>query len=80
MIRASELAKVPEVKLLPELEAVVLAYGTAPNNKSGEASNTRNGYLDNEEELILVFDLGEERYWMGVSWRCWRPWGISIGG
>ena len=48
----------PEVKLLPELEAATLAYGMAPIEKSGEASNNRNGYSDNEEELILIFDLG----------------------
>ena len=86
MVRASELARVTEVTLLLELEAAVLAYGTAPNKKSGKVSNKRNGYLDNEEELILVFNLGEERStfpywkWMGVSWRCWQPLGISIGG
>ena len=47
-IRASELAGVPKVKLLPEPEAAALAYGVA---ESGEKDNSK-------EELILVFDLG----------------------
>jgi len=48
-IRASELAGVPKVKLLPEPEAAALAYGAASDEKA---------HLDEEEELILVFDLG----------------------
>ena len=47
-IRASELAGVPKVKLLPEPEAAALAYGVAA---SGKKDNSK-------EELILVFDLG----------------------
>ena len=39
-----------KVKLLAEPEAAALAYGAAPGDNS-------NGYSD-DEELILVFDLG----------------------
>ncbi|KAL3793360.1 hypothetical protein ACHAWO_002561 [Cyclotella atomus] len=46
-VRASELAGVPKVKLLPEPEAAALAYGVAANKKDSM-----------KEELILVFDLG----------------------
>jgi molecular chaperone DnaK (HSP70) len=46
-IRASELAGVPKVKLLPEPEAAALAYGVSSSNDSTSM-----------EELILVFDLG----------------------
>jgi molecular chaperone DnaK (HSP70) len=46
-IRASELAGVSKVKLLPEPEAAALAYGVAANKKDSM-----------KEELILVFDLG----------------------
>ncbi|KAL7541933.1 hypothetical protein ACHAXR_011368 [Thalassiosira sp. AJA248-18] len=51
-ILASELAGVPKVKLLPEPEAAALAYGSANTD-----NNDGNGQYDNEE-LILVFDLG----------------------
>ncbi|KAL9189846.1 hypothetical protein ACHAXT_009521 [Thalassiosira profunda] len=54
-IRASELAGVPKVKLLPEPEAAALAYGAASAADSDEEEMT--GYYD-KEELILVFDLG----------------------
>ena len=47
-IRASELAGVPKVKLLPEPEAAALAYGITSSDKGGYS----------KEELILVFDLG----------------------
>ncbi|KAL3802674.1 hypothetical protein HJC23_011998 [Cyclotella cryptica] len=47
-IRASELAGVPKVKLLPEPEAAALAYGISSSDKG----------VYSKEELILVFDLG----------------------
>jgi len=51
-VRASELAGVPKVKLLPEPEAAALAYGSASARKS------KSKEYDDAEELILVFDLG----------------------
>ena len=47
-IRASELAGVPKVKLLPEPEAAALAYGASTSDQKDPG----------KEELILVFDLG----------------------
>ena len=47
-IRASELAGVPKVKLLPEPEAAALAYGASASDQKDYG----------KEELILVFDLG----------------------
>lgn len=49
-IRASELAGVPKVKLLPEPEAAALAYGSASSGGGDD--------FGDKEELILVFDLG----------------------
>ncbi|EED89201.1 predicted protein, partial [Thalassiosira pseudonana CCMP1335] len=54
-IRASELAGVPKVKLLPEPEAAALAYGVAT---TGSDSNDEGVSQFDKEELILVFDLG----------------------
>jgi len=51
-IHASEIAGVSKVKLLPEPEAAALAYGS-----STSPSSTNDIMYDNEE-LILVFDLG----------------------
>eukprot|EP00986_Skeletonema_menzelii_P017976 scaffold23406_cov142-Skeletonema_menzelii.AAC.2 len=48
-IRASELAGVEKVKLLPEPEAAALAYGNVDDSSDSEFV---------EDELILVFDLG----------------------
>jgi molecular chaperone DnaK (HSP70) len=48
-IRASELAGVDKVKLLPEPEAAALAYGNVDDSSDTEFA---------EDELILVFDLG----------------------
>ena len=53
IIRASELAGVSKVKLLAEPEAAALAYGSKSYNKNKSKSNNYN-----DEELILVFDLG----------------------
>ena len=55
-IRASELAGVTKVKLLPEPEAAALAYGSSSSSSS--SINPNDMYNDNDEELILVFDLG----------------------
>ncbi|KAK1733265.1 heat shock protein 70 family protein [Skeletonema marinoi] len=48
-IRASELAGVDKVKLLPEPEAAALAYGNVDDSSDSDFA---------EDELILVFDLG----------------------
>lgn len=53
-IRASQMAGVDKVKLLPEPEAAALAYGSASVPSSDEESSV----IDSEGELILVFDLG----------------------
>ncbi len=53
-IRASELAGVEKVKLLPEPEAAALAYGNVDDNSSSSDSDSEFA----EDELILVFDLG----------------------
>ncbi len=50
-IRASELAGVEKVKLLPEPEAAALAYGNVDDDSSDSSEFA-------EDELILVFDLG----------------------
>ena len=53
-IHASEIAGVSKVKLLPEPEAAALAYGSS----STSSSNDMNKMYNDNEELILVFDLG----------------------
>jgi len=58
-IRASELAGVSKVKLLPEPEAAALAYGV--NTGSAKQIDEYGMEMeddDEESELILVFDLG----------------------
>ena len=50
--RAAQLAGIPKVKLLREPEAAALAYGIGKKQISGVLKN------DDEEELVLVFDLG----------------------
>lgn len=55
-IRASELAGVDKVKLLPEPEAAALAYGNVNNNNDDEDDSNISSIP--EDELILVFDLG----------------------
>ncbi len=58
-IRASEMAGVSKVKLLPEPEAAALAYGV--NNGSARRVDEYGMEMENvdeESELILVFDLG----------------------
>ncbi|KAL7534912.1 hypothetical protein ACHAWF_004996 [Thalassiosira exigua] len=58
-IRASELAGVSKVKLLPEPEAAALAYGAADAAADGDGRGGGGGGDDDDEgELILVFDLG----------------------
>jgi len=55
-IQASEIAGVSKVKLLPEPEAAALAYGSS--STSASSSNDMNDMMYDNEELILVFDLG----------------------
>jgi molecular chaperone DnaK (HSP70) len=54
-IRASELAGVNKVKLLPEPEAAALAYGNVDNDNHSSSSDSKKLV---DDELILVFDLG----------------------
>ena len=53
-IRASELAGVYKVKLLPEPEAAALAYGNVDSSSSSDSDSE----IIVQDELILVFDLG----------------------
>lgn len=56
-IRASELAGVEKVKLLPEPEAAALAYGNVDDDNDDDDNNNSSEVFA-EDELILVFDLG----------------------